>query len=120
MLQRTFRPVGGGVGGVLHHLYLVGVQREDEPLADWWGEGVVGLDEGACVLSEVSDVEHVVEAAVAVADQVAHQVAAVLVCVDVVEHDQRVSIEAGGDSLSCRSTDDVKEGLEQKGWIQTE
>lgn len=50
--------------------------------------------------------------------------AAILVCVDVVENDQRVAIETGGDGLSCRPIDDVKEGLEQKGWswgwIQTD
>lgn len=105
-----------GTLGVLHYLYLVDVQREDKPLADWWGEALVGLDEGVCVLSDIPDVEHVVEAAVAVGDQVAHQLAAVLVCVDVVENYQRVPVETGGDGLSCRSVDDVKEGLEQNGW----
>lgn len=106
---------------VLRRLYLLDVQREDEPLADRRGEGLVGLDEGAGVLSDVPDVEHVVEAAVAVGDQVAHQVPAVLVRVDVVENHQRVSVETGGDGLSCRPVDDVKEGLEQKGgWIQTD
>lgn len=98
--------------GVLHQLYLFDVQWEDEPLADWWGEALVGMDEGADVLSDVPDVEHVVEAAVAVGDQVAHQVAAVLVRIDVVENHQCISIETGGDSLSCRPVDDVKEGLE--------
>lgn len=38
----------------------------------------------------------------------------ILVCVDVVENYQSVPIETGGDGLSCRSVDDVKEGLEQK------
>lgn len=88
------------IWGVLHQLYLFGVQWEDEPLTDWWGKALVGMDEGAGVLSDVPDVEHVVEAAVAVGDQVAHQVAAVLVRVDVVENYHRISIETGGDSLS--------------------
>lgn len=45
---------------MLHELYLVDVQREDEPLANWWAEALVGLDEVACVLFDISDVEHVV------------------------------------------------------------
>lgn len=95
--------------------YLVHVQREDEPLADRWGEALVGLDELVRVPPDVPDVEHVVQAAVAVGDEVAHQVASVLVRVDVVKDDQSVTIETGGDGLSCRPVDDVKDGLEQEG-----
>lgn len=103
--------------GVVYEPYLVGLQWEDKPLANWWGEALVGLDEGAGVLSDVSDVEQLVEAAVLVGDQVAYQVAGVLVCVDVVEQYQCIPIETGGDGLSCRSVDDVKEGLEQNFWV---
>lgn len=96
-------------------LYLVDVQWEDKPLADRWTEALIGLHELVCVPSEVSDVEHVVEAAVTVGDEVTHQVSAVLVRVDVVENYQGITMETGGDRLSCCPVDNVKEGLEQKG-----
>lgn len=41
--------------------------------------------------------------------------AAVLVRVDVVEDDQGVAVEMGGDGLSRRTVDDVKDGLEREG-----
>lgn len=48
--------------------YLVGIDRQDEPLADRGREAFVGLDEAADFLFYVLDVEHVVQATVLVAD----------------------------------------------------
>lgn len=60
---------------------------------------------------EVLDVEHVIEAAVAVADHVKHQVAILLVRVDVVEDYQGVAVEAGRQCLARRPVDHVEQGL---------
>lgn len=91
--------------------YLVGVERQDEPLADRWGEDLVGLDEFAGLLPHVLDVEHVVQVAVLVGDEVEHQVAVGLVRVDVVKNHQGVAVETSGHRLSCFSVDDVEQSL---------
>ena len=90
------------------------VERQDEPLDDRRGEAGVGLDEVAGLLPHVLDVEHVVQVAVLVADQVEHHVAVVLVGVDVVEDHQGVAIETRGDGLPCLSVDDVEQGLRKE------
>lgn len=103
----------------LLQLYLVDVERQDEPLARRCGEAIfIGLDEAAHVPFYVLDVEHVVQAAVLVADQVKHQVAVSLVCVDVVKNHQGVPVETSRHCLSRRSVDDVKKGLGRKGSVQ--
>jgi len=88
---------------------LVDVERQDEPLDDRRGEAVVGLDEVAGLLSHVLDVEHVVQVAVLVADQVEHHVAVVLVSVDMVKDHHGVAIETRGDCLPGLSVDDVEQ-----------
>ncbi len=89
-------------------------ERQDEPLAHGRTEALVGLDEAARLLSHVLDVEHVVQVAVFVADEVKHHVAIRLICIDVVENHQGVTIETSGHGLSCVSVDDVKNGLKKK------
>lgn len=74
----------------------------------------MGLDEAAVVLPQVLQVEHVVQVAVLVADQVEHQVLVVFVRVDVVEKHEAVPVETGGHHISCCSIDDVKQGLERR------
>lgn len=92
--------------------YLVNIEWQDEPLADGRGKGVfVGFDEAADLLPEVLDVEHVIEAAVAVADHVKHQVAILLEGVNVVEDYQGVTVEAGRQCLACCPVDNVEQGL---------
>ena len=92
-------------------LYLVGVERQDEPPADRRREVLVGLLELAGLLLHVLDIEHVVQVAVVVADEVEHHVSIGLVRIDVVENHQGVTVETGGHGLSCLSVDDVKQSL---------
>lgn len=95
-------------------VYLVDVERQNESLTNRWREVLVGLDEGVGVLCHVVEVEHVIQVAVLVGDQVKHHVAVLLVGVDVMENHQSVTIVTGGHSLSCLSVDDVKQSLEKK------
>jgi len=90
------------------------VERQDEPLARRRREALVVLDEVVGLLLHVPDVEHVVQVAVVVGDQVEHHVAVVLVRVDVVKDHQGVAVETGGHGLSGLSVDDVKQRLEGK------
>ena len=87
------------------------VERQDEPLADRWREAFVGLDEAVGLLCHVLDVEHVVQVAVLVGDQVKHHVAVGLVRVDVVKNHQGVAIETSGHCLARLSVDDVEQSL---------
>lgn len=95
----------------LSPLYLVDVERQDEPLADWGRKDFVGLDEAAGVVSHVLDIEHIVQVAVLVADQVEHHVTVVLIGIDVVEDHQGIAIETGGEGLPCLFVDEVQQGL---------
>lgn len=99
--------------------YLVDVERQDEPLADWRGEGLVGLGEFAGLLPHVLDVEHVVQVAVLVGDEVEHQVAVVLIRVDVVKNHQGVAVETSGHRLSCFSVDDVEQSLQRDETVES-
>lgn len=74
----------------------------------------MGLDEVAGVFFQVLEIEHVVQVAVFVADQVKHHMAVVLVGIDVVENHQGISIKVGRDDLSCLFIDDMKQSLEKK------
>lgn len=89
-------------------------ERQNKSLADRWGEFLVGVDEAVGFLFHVLDVEHVVQVAVFVADQVEHHMVVGLVGVDVVENHQCVGIETGAHLLSCVSVDDVKQCLGQR------
>lgn len=89
-------------------------ERQDEPLGDGRWEAAVGLDEAAGLLSHVLDVEHVVQVAVLVADQVEHHVVVVLVGVDVVEDHQGVAVETRGNRLSRLSVYDVEQRLRKE------
>lgn len=90
------------------------VERQDEPLAERRAETFVVLDELVGVLPHVLDVEHVVHAAVLVADEVEHHVVVFLVRVNVMEDHQGVTIETCGHFLSCLPVDDVKQSLRKK------
>lgn len=80
----------------------MGAERQDEPLAGRWREALVGLDEAAGRLCHVLDVEHVVQVAVFVGDQVEHHVVVVLVGVDVVEDVESRRSELVAAHVTCR------------------
>ena len=94
--------------------HLVGAERQHESLAGRWREALAALGEAAGFLFHVLHVEHVVQAAVFVADHVEHQVVVVLVGVDVVEDHQGVAIETGLNRPARLSVDDVKQRLGKK------
>lgn len=95
-------------------LYLRDVERQDKPLADRRREAGVGLDEALGRLSQVADVEHVVQVSVPIGDQVKHHVVVLLVRVDVMEDHQGVAVETGRNHLPCLSVDEVKQGLKER------
>lgn len=92
-------------------LHLAGVERQDEPLAHRRRAVLVALHQGLALLPHVAQVEHVVQVAVAVGDQVEDHVAVGLVGVDVVEDHQWVAVETGGDGLPRLLVNDVKQSL---------
>lgn len=97
--------------------YLVDVQRQDESLADRRGELLVGLDEVVRFLGHVVEVEHVVQVAVIVGDDVEHDVVVVFVGVDVMENHQSIGSVAKRFNLSCLYVDDVKERLKRGSYL---
>lgn len=96
----------------LIYIYLVNSERQDESLADWWGDvDLVALNEFLGFLSQVRKVEHFIQIAVFVGDHVKHYMAVVLVGVDMVENHQGIGVELGGHSLPSLLVDQVDQRL---------
>lgn len=94
--------------------YPLDVERQDEPLADGRAEDLVGLGEGLALSPHVLDVEHVVQVAVFVGDEVEHHVTFVFVRVDVVEGHESVGVVTRGHGLPGLSVEDVDQSLWRK------
>lgn len=74
----------------------------------------MALDEVASLFFDVLQVEHVVQVAVRVTDQVKHHMAVILIGIDVVKNHQGIGMKTCGDFLSCFSIDDMKKSLQKK------
>lgn len=94
--------------------YLLDAERQDEPLAEGRGELLVGVDEVVRLVCHVVKVEHVVQVAVLVGDDVEHHVAVLLVGIDVMEDHQSISVVLKGCCFPRLYIDDMKERLQRK------
>lgn len=83
-------------------------------MANGWGELLVCLNEAVGFLSYVVEVEHVIQVAVLVGDDVKHHMPIFLIGIDVMENHQSITIKAGGHRFSCLFIDDVKQSLERE------
>lgn len=73
--------------------YLVYVERKDKPLACWSREVLVGLYKLCDILLHVVYVEHIVQIAVLVCNQVKDDMAIILISIDVMEDHKWVCVE---------------------------
>lgn len=89
----------------------VSIDRDDESLTDWWREILTRLGVFLYFLLHVTYIEKVIKAAVFICDQVKHEVAFLLIGIDVMENHESVRKEFSAHCHPCLSVDYVEQSL---------